>query len=250
MMSILDQVARSSFGASYGQFRPKTAQEFFALRLACRLDDSSAAGHYAELAVQYSEGQLLTAYRRALSTHLDAARRFHRELEPLRGHNCSTESRSRLCAIRIERRAVAVAILNGEHLQHVDARQLSSSPDKAMESASTFITRRVIERFQFGSATLEIIPNGHEKQRLLLHKAVLQALRPKGIGILEISKEDLFQAFGHPPLRSRKELREIASDIYPVLDQAPGQPWTHDAAALGLYVQTERLFNTINQNLS
>jgi hypothetical protein len=242
MINILDQVARSSF-------RPRTVQEFFALRLAWRLGESSAAGHYAELAEQYSEGQLLTAYRKALSTRLDPARRFHRELEPLKGHRCSTENRSRLCAIRIERRAIAVAIFHEDHLQHLGTRQLSSSPEKALESASAFMTRRVIEKFRFASAALEIIPNGEEKQRSLLHQAVLQTLRPKAVGILEVSKIDLFEAFGFPPLHSRKELRAIASYIYPVLGQEPGQPWTHDAAALGLYVQTERLFNTINQSL-
>jgi hypothetical protein len=72
-------------------------------------------------------------------------------------------------------------------------------------------------------------------------------LRPKGIGILEIPKSDLLEAFAYPALDSRKELRKVISDIFPVLDQEPGQPWTADAAALGLYVQTERLFNTINQ---
>jgi hypothetical protein len=250
MMSILDQLARSSSRASYGQFRPTTVQEFFGMRLANRLGDSPAARHYAELTEQYSEAQLLTAYRRALSTHLDPARRFHMELEPLKGHSCSTVSRSRLCAVRIERRAIAVAIFHEDHLQHVDARQLSSSAEKALESTSAFIARRVIEKFQFASAALEIIPNGHEKQRLLLHQAVLQTLRPKAIGILEVSKTDLFGAFGHPALHSRKELREIVSDIFPVLGEEPGQPWTHDAAAPGLYVQTERLFNTINQSLS
>ena len=250
MKSILDQVARSSRRADYGQFRPTTAQELFALSLARQLGDGAAARHYADLAGQYSEGQLLMAYRRSLSAHLDLARRFHVELEPLKDRQCSTDSRSRLCAIRIERRAVAVAILDEEHLQHVDSRQLSSSSEKAVESAVGFITRRVMDQFQFTSAALEVIPNGHEIQRTLLHQAVVQALRPKAIGILEVPKSDLFQGFSHPPLRSRKELREIASDIFPVLDQEPGRPWTHDAAALGLYVQTERLFNNINQSLS
>jgi hypothetical protein len=249
MPGILDQIADSPFRVFYGQFRPKTAQEFLALRLAGRLGDTSAAEHYAELAEQFTEGQLLAAYRRTLSNHLDPARRFHRELEPLRGRNCSTESRSLLCAIRIERRAIAVAILNGDHLQHIDAKQLSFMPDKALESASTFMARRVVDRFKFASAALEVIPNGHEKQRQLIHDSVLRALRPKAIGILEISKEELFQAFGYPPLHSRKELREIMEGIYPALGPEPGQPWTHDAAALGLYVQTERLFNTINQSL-
>jgi hypothetical protein len=144
---------------------------------------------------------------------------------------------------------VAVAILNGDHLHHTDGIQLSSSPEKALASAVGFITRRVMEKFDFESAAFEIIPNGHEVQRLILHQATVQALGAKAIGILETSKADLFQAFGNPPLHSRKELREILSRIYPALDSEPGGPWIHDAAALGLYVQTERLFNNINQTL-
>jgi hypothetical protein len=249
MTNILDQVARTSAPGRYGHFRPATANAFLALRLAHHLGEGSIAQHYADLAEQYSEGQLLEAYRRALVSHFNLARRFHMELGPLKTRNYCTESRGRLAAIRIDRRVVAVAILNGDHLQHTDVRQLSSSPDKALDSTVSFITRQVVDRFEFESAALEIIPNGHEVQRSILHQATLRALGAKVIGILETSKADLFQAFGNPPLHSRKELREITSRIYPALDQEPGGPWIHDAAALGLYVQTERLFNSINQTL-
>lgn len=249
MTNILDQVARSSAQSRYGHFRPATVHEFLALRLAHHLGEGSIAQHYADLAEQYSEGQLLEAYRRASMSHFEIARRFHMELDPLKTRIHGTESRGRLAAIRIDRRVVAVAILNGDHLQHTDVRQLSSSPNKALGSAVSFITRQVLDRFDFESAALEIIPNGHEVQRSILHQATLGALSAKAIGILETSKADLFQAFGNPPLHSRKELRGIMSRIYPVLDQEPGGPWIHDAAALGLYVQTERLFNSINQTL-
>jgi hypothetical protein len=249
MKSILDQVARSSAQRQYGHFRPATTNGFLALRLAQHLGEGSIAQHYADLAEQYSEGQLLEAYRRAFMSHFDLARRFHMELEPLKTRKYGTESRGRLAAIRIDRRVVAVAILNGDHLQHTDARQLSSSPNKALDSAVGFITRQVLDKFDFESAALEIIPNGHEVQRLILHQATIRALGTKAIGILETSKADLFQAFGNPPLHSRKALREIMSRIYPALDSEPGRPWIHDAAALGLYVQTERLFNSINQTL-
>src|SRR5258708_5776762 len=249
MTNILEQVARSSTPTRFGHFHPSTVQEFFALRLASRLGESSIAKHYAELLEQYSQGQLLAAYRRALMSHVDLSRRFHRELESLKERSGRGESRGRLAAIRIDRRVVAVAILDGDHLHFADARQLSSSPDKALASTVSFITRRVMEKFQFESAALEIIPNGHEVQRALLHQATIRTLGAKAIGILEISKRDLLGAFGNPSPRFRKEVRQIASQIYPVLDEESGGPWTHDAALLGLYVQTERLFNSINQSL-
>ena len=249
MTNILDQVARSSARSQYGQFQPSTTHEFFALRLADHLGEASIARHYADLAEQYSEGQLLEAYRRALISHVDVARRFHTELKPIKSRKCGAESRGRLAAIRIDRRAVAVAIFNGDHLQHTDGCQLSSSPDKALDSAVGFMTRRVLDKFDCESAALEVIPNGHEVQRAILHQATVRALGTRAIAILETSKSDLFQAFGHPPLHSRKELRQIMSGIYPVLDEEPCGPWIHDAAAIGLYVQTERLFNSINQTL-
>jgi hypothetical protein len=242
MTSILDRVANSA-RAQYGEFRPTTTQEFFALRLAARLGEAASAGHFAQLADQYSEGQLLAAYRRAIASHHDLGRRFHFELESLRAARTTDGSGAgNLLAIRIERRAVALAVFSGDHLRHADARQLSSVPDKALDTAASFVTR-FLGKFRFGSAALEIVPNGHEIQRTLLHRSVIDVLGHEAIGIQQVSKKDLLEAFGHPELRSRRELRKIISNIYPVLDQSFGNPWTHDAAALGLYVQTERVFN-------
>jgi hypothetical protein len=248
MTNILSRVAKESAQIQYGQFQPTTTLEFFALRLAAKLGDAGAAHHYAELTKEHSMGQLLSAYGRALVSNLDVARRFHRELEPLRDKSIGTGWGSRLAAIRIERRAVAVATLTGDHLKHADARQLSSSPNKALGSATGFVTR-FLERFRCESAALEIIPDGHEVQRTLLHQAVLRVLSAQAIGIIEVPKADLMTAFSYPVSRFRSDLRKTISDIYPSLSEGPGCPWTYDAAALGLYVQTERLFNNINQTL-
>src|SRR6185295_15433926 len=137
--------------------------------------------------------------------------------------------------------AVAVAILNGDHLEYTHPRQLAASPGKALSSAINLVAR-IAEKFSFTSAVLEIIPNGHEVQRTLLDRAIVRTLTEQSIDILRVAKPELFEAFAYPPLHSRKELREIASDMWPVLDVGPGGPWTHDAAVLGLYVQIERLF--------
>lgn len=248
-MTILDQVAKSAAKTRYGHFRPTSTQEFFALRLATRLGDAGSAQHYVQLAENFSRAHLLAAYARAWPSNIDPARRFHLELESLKARNGGDQGLNRLVAVRIERRAVGFAILRGDHLVHGDARQLSSVPDKALGNAISFVTR-FLERFRCESAALETIPNGHEARRTVLHQAVLRVLSAQAMGIIEVQKTDFLAAFGYPSPRFRAELREIISSIYPVLDQQPGSPWTHDAAALGLYVQTERLFNTINQSLS
>lgn len=244
MTNILDQVAKSPFRAPYGHVIPQTSAELFALRLAAKLGDGPAAQHYLQLAEQHSEGQLLAAYRRALVAGGPASldRRFHVELNKLDGHDGDYIHHSRLCAIRIERRAIAVAILLGDHLEFVDARQLSSSPDKATATAAGFIAK-IAATFSFASAALEEIPAGAEIQRASLQRTVTDALGEAAVGLWTGPKAEILAAFGYPAVRERKQVREIISGIYPVLEQEPGRPWTQDAAALGLYVQAERLFN-------
>jgi len=245
MTNILDQLALSSRNERLGAFLPKTPEDFFALRLATRLNDVGAAGHYAKLADQHSEGQLLLAYHRAVASvrEIPLGRRFHEELNALESRNCTYPPKNRLIAIRIERRTIAIAILNANHLDFTDVRHLSSSSNKALGSAASFVTRAV-DRFQLKSAALELIPNGQGVQRLLLYQVTARALADRSISITETSKQNLFLAFSQSSLHSRTELRRIMSAIWPALDHEPGRPFTHDAAALGLYVQTERLFNT------
>jgi hypothetical protein len=245
MANILDQLAQNALREQFGSFQPKTTEDFFALRLATRLNDSGATRHYAQLADQYSESQLLLAYHRAIASggNMSFARRFHEQLEALGEKHGLYPQKNRLIAIRIERRTIAIAILNANHLDFTDVRHLSSSPDKALGSAASFVTRAV-DRFALKSAALEHIPNGDEVQRLLLHQVTTQALAERAMSVTETPKKDLFLAFSHPPLRSRTELRQVMSTIWPVLDHDSGRPFTQDAAALGLYVQTERLFNT------
>jgi hypothetical protein len=213
--------------------------------LATKLNDAVAARHYATLTEQHSEGRLFLAYQRAvaLGRNTPLARSFHGELESLGNRNGIYRPKHRLIAIRIERRTIAIAILNANHLEFTDVRHLSSSADQALGSAASFVTRAV-DRFGVKSAALELIPNGREVQRLVLHQVITRALADRAMSITETSKNDLFRAFSRPPLRSRTELRRVMSAIWPVLDHDSGRPFTQDAAALGLYVQTERLFNT------
>lgn len=248
-MTILERVALSAAKRAYGQFRPATAEEFFALRLAVKLGDIRSARHYADLAERFSQAQLLKAYARALPSDTGAARRFHLELESLEGEAAGHYVPRPLVTIRIERRAVGLAMLREDHLVHADARQLSSTHNRALDNAVSFITR-FLERFRVESVALETVPKGREVKRGVLNQAVLELLKAHGMGIIQVAKSEFLAAFGHPAPRFRIQVRDVISGIYPVLSQQPGGPWTDDAAALGLYVQTERLLNSINQSFS
>ncbi len=150
-------------------------------------------------------------------------------------------NRTRLAAFRVERRSVSAAIYIGTHLDYVEVRQLSSARDKAEASAIGFVNW-IISTFPVESAAVEKFENGDEILRALLTKGVRQTLRDNNLPIAEISKQELFAAFGYPPARSRKELRQVITTIWPMLSDRRGSASRLDAVALGLFVQTEYLF--------
>jgi len=240
MQSFFDKFIPTS-----NSFRPRTTTELFALRLAQKLDDAPAVGHYVTLAENHSESQLLCAYRRTLRANGngDRGRVFHRELEHTRA-NGSHERNAGLISIRVERRTVAAAIFHGDHLEYADSRQFSSDHERALASAVGFVNW-MLERFAVESAALESIPKG-EFQRRVLHNAVCRILRDRMLAIWEVPRTVLFESCGHPPLKSRTELREVATSIWPILIGTHAKVFIQDAAVLGLHVQTERLF-IINQ---
>ena len=215
MTNILDQVARSSAAARYNQFEPTDQREYFALRLAQKLDDAVTVRHYVELAEHYSEAQLLSAYRRAKATgsHLDPARSFHMELKRLEGRPGDEPAILRLAAIRIERRAVAVVILEGEHLATPpQVRQLSSNSDKALGSAASFISR-ILEKYPLGTVALETIPCEAEVLRGDLMEIISRVLVEQAIGIWEVPKVDVLASFAHPRPRFRNQVRQVIRNL-------------------------------------
>ena len=237
MKSLLDQYIPNT-----SAFRPGSATELFALRLAQKLGDERAVRHYVDLADRYSEAQLLCAYRRVLHAKRndDPARRFHAELESVHanGHN---ESPGSLVSIRVERRTIALAVFSGFHLEHADARQLSSVQDKAVASAVGFVSW-TLERFPVESAVFEEIPCAEEIQRRVLHEAICEIVRNGMMSVWEIPRAAMYGAYGCPPVKSRHELRQIATAVWPVLAGTHARLFIQDASVLGLHVQTERLF--------
>jgi hypothetical protein len=244
MTSILEKIAENSHRVQFSRFRPKTVHEFFALRLAAKLGDAPAAQHYLKLTGQYSQSQLLGAFRRVVRSgdQLDLGRRFHVELNRSPRKGANLETRGRLGAILITQRSIALAVLVDDDLEYAQARQLPSAPDQAIRGAVGFVSR-LIGKFSIELAATQGVRNQSEMEGSPVHEAVVRALNEQSVGIMEVSRAELYDALAYPPVGSREELCYIVSRIWPSLDAEPGGPWTHSAAALGLYVQTERLFN-------
>jgi hypothetical protein len=217
-------------------------QEVFALLLARKLNDQHAIEHYARLSYEHPDGKLVSAYRKAQHGQAtgDLARRFHVELQARNGSTVHDRT-SRVIALRIERRCVAGALLHGDHLEYTDLRQLSSDKAKAVSSALAFVNW-LLDSFDVDSSAIELIPNGHEIQRQVLTDAIRQTLRDRMLPIWDVAKTALFEAFGESPLRSRREIREVITGMWPILAGSRGKLLIQDAVALGVYVQIERLF--------
>jgi hypothetical protein len=121
-------------------------------------------------------------------------------------------------------------------------RTLGAHPDKAGASAIGFLDW-VISNFEIESAALERMTNGNEIRRAVLNQAVLNMLRARAIPIWEVSKRELLESYGHPPLRTRVELRQAGQTIlWSMFNTDKPNPQELDAASLGLHIQTERMF--------
>lgn len=241
MTDILDHVTVKRPPAS---FRPTTARELFVLRLAQKLGEPAATQHYAELASEYNDEILLLAYRKTLNKghppH-DLGRAFHVELASARKQDERSQT-DRLLAIKVERRCIAVAVFVGIRLDFHGMRTLGAQPEKADSSAIGFL-RWVMSSFDVESATMERMTNGDEIRRAVLNHAVINTLRDSGLPIWEVSKRDLLDGYGHPPLGSRLDLRQSAQRIlWSMFNTDTPHCQELDAAAVGLYVQTERQF--------
>jgi len=246
MTGILDRIAGSHAPGVQQPFHPASPDEFFALRLAERLNDAAAVLHYIELCNQYSTGGLLTAYRQTMKSGAhDLTAAFHARLARL-GTNGNGASRRDLAAIRIERRAVAVAIFVGGHLKYPPiARHLSADPRKALGSAAMFIDR-LCEKCAFSHAVLETLPPDFEAQRSQLATVITEVLVQKQVAIWQFPKSEVIAAFGFPALRFRGQVRDVAATMWPEVDTGFGTPLIHDALALGLYCQIEHLLSVDN----
>jgi len=238
MTNILDRfIAKEQLA-----FRPQTRSQLVALRLAQKLGEPQSTQHYAALAEQYSESQLLTAFRRTMRSgeNGDLAERFHVELQNL-NVNASNGQCENLLAVRVERRSIAVAVFKGEHLEHTDLRQLSSDRSKAMSSALGFVNW-VTDQYPPDSVAMERMNVKEEIQRQALDQAIKKTLDERGLPVWRMAKSELFFSFGHPGLRSRKELRAVITNIWPILASVKGRDLICDAVAIALHVELERLF--------
>src|SRR5690349_8386206 len=114
----------------------------------------------------------------------------------------------RLVAFSFERRCIGAAVFKRTELDYADLRQLSSAFPIAETGAVRFVNW-ILSSFNITSAVVERLEDGNDTLRSQLQCTTQKLLRDKGIPIYRVGKVELLAAFGHPPLSSRKQLREV-----------------------------------------
>lgn len=142
-------------------------------------------------------------------------------------------------AFGIARDAIALAVFSGQELECWKIRTLPNNEEKARGSAQAFV-RWATSTFEFRAVGLESGSLGSRRKELL-REEICSVLREQGVPILGASQEQLYTAFRHPPLKKRGEMRRIVSTILPQLQAYRSDLPLLDAAALGLYLETEHL---------
>lgn len=154
-------------------------------------------------------------------------------------------SDSILIAVTLQRRSITGAIFRRHHLEDLLVRQFPHEQQKATNSVTGFL-ERILEEHDIELAVFETndVASEHVKQLVVQAK---ECFRAEGIPLVEVRTETLFQNFAIPPLRRRDQLRSIARSFWPLWARNEPETATPDAAALGLYAATERLFNIYSE---
>lgn len=216
-------------------FRPRTADDFFRLQLARKLGEPARLKDIEHFPVE----TLWKAFRKLRNGKLDRTS-FERALQQFDDSADGSLPRHRLCAIKLQRREVAAAVFSGLKLDFVQERHLSSDPAKAESSALGFINW-VVSNLEADSAALERIVSSIPTRRVNLSRTALASLRAIPLPVWEVEKKDLLKRFALPAPKTRKEVRGIVSEIWPILNDRSDA--ILDAVALGLAVQTQGLLS-------
>jgi hypothetical protein len=153
---------------------------------------------------------------------------------------------TKLAAVHIGRRSVAIAIFAGTQLEYVQIRHLSSDQSAAEKTLVEFV-RRMLAQFEIDRVALQhLLPDAPERAQAL-HSVLTSSLREAAVSIWNIPEPDIMNTFGVPPLTSRGQLHQTISQIWPWLKNLHNGQAALGATAIGLYFQTEHILSLATQ---
>lgn len=147
---------------------------------------------------------------------------------------------SKLLAIRIRRRSVAVAVFSGRHLEYLDMLHLCNEPEVVTDAVARFLAR-VLENIKPEDVVLGISRSPQGERVKTLTQLAENMLTVEGIPIWRVEDKILLESYAMPKLKNKDELRSIVLSFWPYLGHR--QASAFEAAALGLHAQVHRLLS-------
>jgi len=143
-----------------------------------------------------------------------------------------------ILTLRISRRAIGAAVLNGDALTLLDGRHLTSRRDRAAMAAIRYL-RRVLDLAKPDGVVIDV-PRSPSVDSDRITSAIATTLHERQIHPLVVGKSDILGAYGVHPVRSREQLRQVAQSFWPELQKLTGrvQPYVVDAAIAALYAES------------
>jgi hypothetical protein len=144
----------------------------------------------------------------------------------------------RILCLRVARRALAAATWKDERFELLDGRHLSSDRGEAGRTVEKYLGRLISEQETRGVVLLA--PSSAPTQPTSMLRVVQTILVRAGVSLRIVPCDELLRAFGHPALKNRRELQEVAASLLPEAGAFRGatRPYVLEAAALGLYANT------------
>jgi hypothetical protein len=120
----------------------------------------------------------------------------------------------------------------------LDGRHLSSNRTLAEQTATKYLERFLGTQQMRGAVLLA--PDERYAPPTSMLRVVQTILVRAGVSLRVVHCDEMFRAFGHPPMRNRRELQQVASVLLPEVAGFKGavRPYVIEAAALALYTET------------
>jgi len=150
---------------------------------------------------------------------------------------------TRLLSFIVTRRCLAAAYFVGTRLEHVELRRLDSNQDRAEGSLRSFINW-LLSSLNVDLAVMKLGDQTGATQKFLFDVAK-QAFRNEAVMLEIVDGAELLQRCAQPPFRTVVAFRRSIASFWPVLTGGSAGRFRLDAAGLGIYVQTQRLVDSV-----
>jgi hypothetical protein len=149
-----------------------------------------------------------------------------------------------ILSLRLNRRAIGAAVLADESLTLADGRHLTSNRDRAVVAAIRYVNQ-LLQQSSAGAVVVDAPHTTEGTTTSHVLREILALLSMRGFVPLLAGKADILSAYGLTPVRTRREVREIAASFWPDLTRISGpvKPYATDAAAAALFAECRLAIN-------